>query len=659
MKEKNTLNSAAEDNKVVEVIWKTDVSKVYWNRKNAAGKDIPDVAKLCIGVEDPRDVSWFDELFLKGIKVFEAADDQQQQHPVTLLLKGPPGDGKTTLALELCYRLAKSDSHITSTYLSLESEGDQIINNLTKYGWKNEKNINTIGKISPETDEKNSVLNVCGSEYTREWSEKLSQDQIVKMSNLINIPLEIVMKLCSMPYTESMKKEIEGAIHKKALKSHGFSGEGSDILVIDSLNIIPIKSRTNAFMEFLKIAKKKESAVKLIIFILDGNPENDCNPFWEYMCDTIIEMNHHNENDYLIKTIEVVKSRFQKHLLGKHQIKIYDLPNLPEKAHVRPHPCIKEGGIFIFPSVHFYLSRYNKFAQEGTLEYDSTFPKNFNEFLTVQSKGGFPKGRCTALIGCRGGHKSHLAYLHILARLTGRFIGGGAADANNNTALIISLRDDDTMISSTLDGILENEVAPRGRWTTQQLINENRLEILFYPPGYISPEEFIHRIFVSIHKLKEGNKDVTVLFNSLDQLAARFPLCTKFDMFIPSIVQILIGEAITSIFVAVDEKDQPVEQYGLLPMADLILSFYKYKISDSDYHEITKKEKEDRRDEIIITVERFAGGRRAGAKGLLELANKDHKKDQKKGQKKAKIRPHLNFFTLPPAVYLDINQRRD
>jgi DNA polymerase III delta prime subunit len=59
----------------------------------------PKVAKLCLGEEEPREVSWFDELFLSGIKVFEVTDEQH--HPVTLLLKGPPGDGKTTLALEL------------------------------------------------------------------------------------------------------------------------------------------------------------------------------------------------------------------------------------------------------------------------------------------------------------------------------------------------------------------------------------------------------------------------------------------------------------------------------------------------------------------------------------------------------------------------------
>ncbi|MDR0744280.1 MAG: hypothetical protein LBF05_08000 [Tannerella sp.] len=636
--------------------WKTSISKVYWNIDGTIEE-----AKLCLGAEEPREVSWFDELFIKGIEVFEDSNDHH--YPVTMLFKGPPGDGKTTLALELCHHLAEGKKKIQSTYISLESEKKQIIDNLIGYGW--------------EYNEEKSPLHVHGLEYTVKWVKILSPKNISTFTNILNAFLDIRMGLLGKSFPESIKNLIidsERKIFRCKICKKMHNHPNSEILVIDSLNIIPIKSRTNIFLDFLKIVKSKKSKIKLIVFILDGKSDNDYNPFWEYMCDTIIELNHHYENDYLIKTIEIVKSRFQKHILGKHQVKIYDKPASQEKAKIvsRTHPCIKEGGVFIFPSVHFYLSKYSKFAQSGKLKYDDTRLESFNEFLKIQSKGGFPKGRCTALIGCRGGHKSHLAYLHILARLTGEYEGRTDSDASENAALIISLRDDETMITSTLDGILNNEIKSDEWKKTGSLIDENRLEILYYPPGYISPEEFIHRIFVSIHKLKKQCKNVTVLFNSLDQLAARFPLCAKFDIFIPSIVQILIGEAITSIFVAVDEKDQPVEQYGLLPMADLILSFHKYKISESDYCKIMKVETnaetkvetiaktdaEETRDEIVITVERFAGGKKAGAKGLLELTN-EPSEQQKSANEKNEMRPYLRFTKLPQTMYLDKDKRTD
>ena len=79
------------------------------------------------------------------------------------------------------------------------------------------------------------------------------------------------------------------------------------------------------------------------------------------------------------------------------------------------------------------------------------------------------------------------------------------------------------------------------------------------------------------------------MFNSLDQISARFPLCAKQEIFIPGIIQTLSGEDVTSICVAVDEPGQPVQQYGLLPMADLIVSFSKRRFTTQDYYSQIEK----------------------------------------------------------------------
>ena len=77
----------------------------------------------------------------------------------------------------------------------------------------------------------------------------------------------------------------------------------------------------------------------------------------------------------------------------------------------RAHPYRKEGGIFIFPSIHYVLSRYKNESpsvHHGKVESPVA---NLNAFLGT----GFPRGRCTALIGDRGTHKSHLGYLQVLS----------------------------------------------------------------------------------------------------------------------------------------------------------------------------------------------------------------------------------------------------
>jgi hypothetical protein len=151
-------------------------------------------------------------------------------------------------------------------------------------------------------------------------------------------------------------------------------------------------------------------------------------------------------------------------------------------------------------------------------------------------------------------------------------------------------------------------------------------------------------MFMSINRLRKQHKKLTVLFNSLDQLPARFPLCAQQPIFIPGVIETLSGEGATSIFIAVDEPGQPVEQYGLLPMADLILTFNQYRFLFEDYikhHEAPRENNsqydgfEDRvskirehsansnRDVIVLQVSRFAGGQQAGARGLLELVDED------------------------------------
>ena len=184
---------------------------------------------------------------------------------------------------------------------------------------------------------------------------------------------------------------------------------------------------------------------------------------------------------------------------------------------------------------------------------------------------------------------------------------------------------------------------------------------------------------MSVHRLTRRYGKLTVLFNSLDQLSARFPLCAKQEIFVPGMIEALSGERVTSIFVAVEEPGQPSEQYGLLPMADLALSFRRYRFTYRDYYQhleeyherltnpgeredfqrkwgfrdeegkrelnegafdeqlkrveqwyrtqLERREKAEdnrldvkaHREEVVLQVVRYAGGQKAGARGILEL----------------------------------------
>src|SRR5688572_1774372 len=84
-------------------------------------------------------VSWFDRLFEGGIELPDP--ESTDSRPLTMLIAGPPGSGKTTLAAELCYRLAKNEQEnaisLFSLYISTDSTTSQFIDNAKRLGWEN------------------------------------------------------------------------------------------------------------------------------------------------------------------------------------------------------------------------------------------------------------------------------------------------------------------------------------------------------------------------------------------------------------------------------------------------------------------------------------------------------------------------------------------
>ena len=91
-----------------------------------------------------------------------------------------------------------------------------------------------------------------------------------------------------------------------------------------------------------------------------------------YACDIVIRLDYTSVRDYYLRTIEIVKARYQGHVLGKHQVKIYERPTLPSESDPhrdaklrRYHPYRQEGGIFIYPSIHYYLSNYKHGGHTG------------------------------------------------------------------------------------------------------------------------------------------------------------------------------------------------------------------------------------------------------------------------------------------------------
>src|ERR1019366_2079243 len=109
------------------------------------------------------------------------------------------------------------------------------------------------------------------------------------------------------------------------------------------------------------------SGPRIVIMMLNEDARSHR---WEYQADLVIECGKgvRPGSDYLVRTIEIKKARFQSHAWNSQQLKVYGPSRLPKVgkhddwvlARRRGHPYREEGGVFIFPSIHFFLSRYKR-----------------------------------------------------------------------------------------------------------------------------------------------------------------------------------------------------------------------------------------------------------------------------------------------------------
>jgi len=128
---------------------RTNVSKAFWCRPKL---DRPhygfEEARWTIPGDEERSgpICWLDHLFEGGILL---PGDLERRNPsdapsraLTMLITGPPGSGKSVLAMELCYRwtlsrqIPEREDGLFCFHISTENSAERIMEKVLSFGWE-------------------------------------------------------------------------------------------------------------------------------------------------------------------------------------------------------------------------------------------------------------------------------------------------------------------------------------------------------------------------------------------------------------------------------------------------------------------------------------------------------------------------------------------
>lgn len=594
-------------------------------------------------IEHPR--SQVDRLLNGGLEIpdiiYEKWCNNEDHKPFILVITGAPGTGKSTFALELAYRWAEKghprttskkdpDVALYTLYFSSESSGEILLKSkIRSFGWDASKF--KLLPQAPALDQERGWVGLCGTDQLKDLNtqnvtvflESLKDKWHTWLTGMTQAqPEEEVMRYAGDPLRPAL-------------------------VVVDSLNIL--EDREMQGEAFRNLVSSFEGGPLILAVILDTDVQG--RHFWEYTADMVLKLERINlyagpaRAAYSINTFEICKGRWQQHALGLHQLKVFSRAN-PDDVHYPPYKKDKDlsipslppyiddhdGGVYVCESLHRQLSkRTGRFGGGTRVTCDPTPLEELNRIIggggeAYREFGGFPNGRCTAMVGVRGAMKSHLAYLWLLKR---------EGQENSEKSLLISLRDDEAAAESRLVEIAKSELFYAGenpeaeaRQSIEELLRspQSLLRIVYFRPGYITPDEFLWRLSFHLDEFRPRR----IVINAFEQLDAMFPLCAAQPSFVTGVVDMLCDQDRTSIAVAALSEGYPSSEtgYGLLPVSDLVLRFGReavpweslprdYRIEK--YNEMEQDTPPNTIDETTIQVSRVPSGRSCGGRGILSL----------------------------------------
>lgn len=478
----------------------------------------------------------------------------------TVLIEGVTGVGKTTLALQTAFNIAKLGKWKVYFY-SLEQTKEALTNISVNFGWIDSANDIAFVDLSESTDNDSNPDKIRLCHFSPRPLEK-EEDAFV---------------------FEQRKDELRHVLEKvtKSCKAKGCN----PFFIIDSLTAFADRnlSRNEIYQLFQLLRMKNVPAIFTVERYNTYTSDQDTISLEcaKYLADIVIDLSTDTSNNYFKYQLELIKSKVCRQALGKHLYKIRTRESADKHS--------KETGIVLYPSVQYVLSTINKNIKDSAEnnhgnsnnhfyicpqvpqgEEEEKFLKN-NDLYRIFKQPYIDAGSCIAIVGPAGTHKLALAMNIAVSNMVNKPI----EENKENKVLIVNFGStSDFKFSgiawtaenapcSKIDVITNTEPEDKVKsWHDEYGCEVDcgdgkkknlKVSVTTFRMGHITAEECLD---VIIKKIENGGYSSAILTNTA-KICTCFPELEKDSLFLPSLIELFSNFNIVSVCLCVNS-----EQHG-------------------------------------------------------------------------------------------------
>lgn len=520
---------------------------------------------------------------------YQKDEQSERRMGINMVISGPPGIGKTTLAIQLISGLSKlfcsneQGEHCDKSkrnyekkvvsYISIEppfNKVESIIKSIDKDG----KNI-SIKNLQTDLGEANynNYNSIMG------WSYRDIYNDLTKEDDKKTI---LLLQKLSPRFNSQVTNDKKDFVFWKRFKQlcrlvenaswHGenwdiYSNQENNLLlafVIDSLNAFG--QETLVREQIYQLFKLVSWSGLLGIFLYEESDvqQQQGNPFLDevaFLSDIFIRLSW-SKGIYRYKQIEILKSRYQKHVLGPHPYKV------------------NEKNLAIFPDLHTIMSREERHSIKKGNNKNSDNKEEFGikikkDKAKEETDFTFAKDSFILLKGERNTHKLAMSMLYAFSGITNEpnepdkpdkedvlIINFGPEINVKNLQKNIKIENQLNLNENTNNSdkkVIFEEISNKTHdkfkyniYNDKDKEDHGNLYILSFNTGFLMPEECISVILQVIEQITSIQR---VIFFSTYHLPLRFPLLAGENKFIPYFVRIMKLRGKSLLLVALEEKE--------------------------------------------------------------------------------------------------------